>query len=142
MKIKTRKSSILFILAALPALLLCRPPALAGVYTLAGTGTTIPAYTLTNFPQIVQVGTFNLATKTVYLSQNGVTNAGGITAYGRLTFDGTNFFTGPQSYTNSQVTGTNETWLVTNITFPVYAELQVTNSTPAAITNFQAQLQQ
>lgn len=101
-----------------------------------GSGANVTANSTSNFPALVQVGTFffNAQHVTFAYTASSVTNQSQVNGYGRLTFDGTNFFVGPQMWnsTNGLV------WQTTNQSLPVYASLSITNGQAQTITNLTA----
>ena len=117
----------------------------AAVVILAGSGITIPATTITNFPQTVVIGQFTLSPTYLYMSQNGVTN-GAVVVNGYITLDGTNRFQIPQFFqfaTNGGLNGaTNVLWYVTNSVFNVYGQVGISNGMASSISNLTIAIQQ
>lgn len=115
----------------------------AGIIVLAGSGVNINANSTSNLTMLAAVGTFTLPAQSIYLSEGGITNTNLCIITNRLTFDGTNFFNIPQTYMFGVATNavSNVLWVVTNISFPVYEALSVSNGQGQVITNFAANLQ-
>ena len=108
----------------------------AGVFTLAGTGATVNASSSTNFTLLTQIGTFTVGQENANITQAACTNNNNVIYRQMLTFDGTNFFAMPQTYTNLTTNAISGVLIVvTNITFPVYAALNVSNANLSAVSN-------
>ena len=114
----------------------------AGIVQLTGSGPTIAANTVSNFPVWVPIGTFNLSPQYLFLSsQYNITN-GMFLAGGKLSLDQTNGFNIPSLFSVTNTAPLNNAlFSVTNTTFTLYAQMWVSNGMAVPLTNLQAALQ-
>ncbi len=81
----------------------------------------------------IQIATLYVTLPSIYIQTTNATASGSTNfwAQGRLSFDGTNWFTISQQF--QAVGASNTVFQITNVSFPVYGSLTVTNG--AASTN-------
>ena len=92
----------------------------------------VPANTTTNPVALVQIGTFNFTSPGFYSQVFGTDTNTYVRP--RLTFDGTNFYAIPQAW-QAPGTVTNQLFLLTNSSYPVYMALAISNGLASPITN-------